>query len=130
MDFNFLSDGGDADVLVEGIKLARRILAQPEFAPYRGKEMLPGAEVQTDEALHRYVQAHCATVFHPVGTCKMGTDTMSVVDPQTLKVYGVNRLRVADASIMPSLVSGNTNAPAIMIGERAAAMILNQGSAA
>ncbi|KOQ84626.1 GMC oxidoreductase, partial [Pluralibacter gergoviae] len=87
-------------------------------------------EVQTDEALHRYVQAHCATVFHPVGTCKMGTDTMSVVDPQTLKVYGVNRLRVADASIMPSLVSGNTNAPAIMIGERAAAMILNQGSAA
>ncbi|WP_330992729.1 GMC family oxidoreductase [Pluralibacter gergoviae] len=130
VDFNFLSDGGDADVLVEGIKLARRILAQPEFAPYRGKEMLPGAEVQTDEALHRYVQAHCATVFHPVGTCKMGTDTMSVVDPQTLKVYGVNRLRVADASIMPFLVSGNTNAPAIMIGERAAAMILNQGSAA
>lgn len=126
VDFNFLSDAKDASVLVEGIKMARNILAQPAFSPYRGKEMLPGADVQTDEELHQYVKDYCATVFHPVGTCKMGHDSLSVVDPQTLKVHGVNRLRVADASIMPTLISGNTNAPAIMIGERAAAMILQK----
>lgn len=125
VDFNFLSNQDDANVLVEGIKVARGILAQPEFSPYRGKEMLPGVEVKTDEELHRYVRDYCATVFHPVGTCKMGRDSMSVVDPLTLKVYGVDNLRVADASVMPCLISGNTNAPAIMIGERAAAMILN-----
>lgn len=124
VDFNFLSNAEDANVLVEGIKVARGILAQSEFSLYRGKEMLPGAEVQTDEELHRYVRDYCATVFHPVGTCKMGHDSLSVVDPQTLKVYGVNKLRIADASIMPYLISGNTNAPVIMIGERAAAMII------
>lgn len=124
VDFNFLADPNDAAVLVEGIKTARSILAQPEFASIRGKEMLPGAQVQTDEQLHRYVKDYCATVFHPVGTCKMGSDAMSVVDPQTLKVHGLQNLRVADVSIMPTLISGNTNAPAIMIGERAADMIL------
>ncbi len=125
IDFNFLADPADAKVLVEGIKVARRILAQPEFDAIRGKEMLPGENVKTDEQLHRYVKEYCSTVFHPVGTCKMGIDPMSVVDPQTLKVHGIDRLRVADASIMPSLISGNTNAPAIMIGERAAGMILD-----
>ncbi len=125
IDFNFLADPTDAKVLVEGIKVARRILAQPEFDAIRGKEMLPGEKVNTDEQLHQYVKEYCATVFHPVGTCKMGIDPMSVVDPQTLKVHGIDRLRVADASIMPSLISGNTNAPTIMIGERAANMILN-----
>jgi len=125
IDFNFLADPADADVLVEGIKMARRILAQPEFDAIRGKEMLPGERVITDRQLHQYVKEHCATVFHPVGTCKMGIDPLSVVDPHTLKVHGIDRLRVADASIMPSLISGNTNAVAIMIGERAADMILN-----
>ncbi|PIJ50416.1 alcohol dehydrogenase [Erwinia sp. OLTSP20] len=129
VDFNFLSNPHDADVLVEGIKTARRILAQPEFAAIRGKEMLPGAQVQSDEQLHQYVKDYCATVFHPAGTCKMGNDAMSVVDPQTLKVYGLQNLRVADVSIMPTLISGNTNAPAIMIGERAAAMMLNGSGA-
>lgn len=124
IDFNFLADPYDASVLVEGIKVARNILAQPEFAALRGEEMLPGEHIQTDEQLHQYVREYCATVFHPVGTCKMGRDEMSVVAPESLKVYGVENLRVADASIMPSLISGNTNAPSIMIGERAASMIL------
>jgi len=125
IDFNFLADPYDANVLVEGIKTARKILAQPEFSAFGGVEMLPGKHVQTDEQLHQYVKDHCATVFHPVGTCKMGRDEQSVVAPQTLKVYGIENLRVADASIMPTLISGNTNAPSIMIGERAAHFILN-----
>lgn len=126
IDFNFLADPYDAKVLVEGIKVARNILAQSEFAALRGEEMLPGKDIQTDEQLHQYVKDYCATVFHPVGTCKMGRDEMSVVAPDTLKVYGVKNLRVADASIMPSLISGNTNAPSIMIGERAANIILSE----
>ncbi|ERL96008.1 hypothetical protein D910_00794 [Dendroctonus ponderosae] len=129
IDFNFLSDKADADVLVEGIKYARRILAQDAFAPYRGKEMLPGDHVRTDAELQQHVRDFCATVFHPVGTCKMGHDALSVVDPGTLKVHGMQNLRVADVSIMPNLISGNTNAPAIMIGERAASMILNDSAA-
>lgn len=125
IDFNFLADPSDASVLVEGIKAARNILAQPEFSAFCGKEMLPGKQIQTDEQLLQYVKENCATVFHPVGTCKMGNDAMSVVSPETLRVYGIANLRVADASIMPDLISGNTNAPSIMIGERAAHMILN-----
>ncbi|KAB8307401.1 alcohol dehydrogenase [Erwinia endophytica] len=125
IDFNFLSDPRDAEVLAEGIKYARRILAQDDFAPYRGKEMLPGEHIQTDQQLQQHIREYCATVFHPVGTCKMGHDPLSVVDPSTLKVHGMQNLRVADASIMPYLISGNTNAPAIMIGERAAHMLLN-----
>lgn len=128
IDYNFLADPQDARVLVEGIRLARRILAGAAFDGLRGQEMLPGAEVQSDEQLLAYIREHAATVFHPVGTCKMGVDAMSVVDPQ-LRVRGVRGLRVADASIMPTLVSGNTNAPCIMIGEKAAQMILQGGQA-
>lgn len=130
IDFNFLNDPYDANVLVEGIKVARNILAQPEFNALRGKEMLPGKDIRTDAQLHEYVKKYCATVFHPVGTCKMGRDEMSVVSPETLKVYGFNNLRVADASVMPTLISGNTNAPSIMIGERAASMILTESASA
>jgi choline dehydrogenase-like flavoprotein len=86
------------------------------------REYLPGPEADTDEALMAYARAYAATVYHPVGTCKMGLDPMAVVD-QRLRVHGINGLRVADASIMPTLTSGNTNAPAIMIGEKAAEMI-------
>ena len=123
IDFNFLSDPADAKVLVEGLKLARRILAAPQFDRIRGKEMLPGEAVQTDEQLLTYVRDYASTVFHPVGTCKMGVDPMSVVGPD-LKVHGLKGLRVVDASIMPTLISGNTNAPCIMIGEKAADLIL------
>ncbi|MDE1167224.1 MAG: GMC family oxidoreductase N-terminal domain-containing protein [Pseudomonas sp.] len=123
IDFNFLADPADAQVLIEGLKLARRVLAANEFDGIRGVEMLPGKQVQTDEQWMTYVREYAATVFHPVGTCKMGVDALSVVSPQ-LKVHGVQGLRVVDASIMPTLVSGNTNAPCIMIGEKAAEMIL------
>ena len=123
IDFNFFADEADAKVLVEGVKLARQILAQPEFDNLRGAEMLPGPDVQTDEQLLAHLRDYAATVFHPVGTCKMGTDALAVVTPQ-LQVRGVSNLRVADASIMPTLISGNTNAPCIMIGEKAADLIL------
>ncbi|MDB5983717.1 MAG: alkJ [Pseudomonas sp.] len=123
IDFNFMSDPADAAVLIEGLKLARRIFADKQFDAIRGEEMLPGKAVQTDEQWMTYLREYAATVFHPVGTCKMGVDAMSVVGPD-LKVHGVQGLRVVDASIMPTLISGNTNAPCIMIGEKAADMIL------
>ncbi|QJP06906.1 GMC family oxidoreductase [Pseudomonas multiresinivorans] len=123
IDYNFLANEEDGRVLVEGVKLARKILAQPEFDKIRGAEMLPGPQVQTDEQLLEHLREYAATVFHPVGTCKMGEDAMAVVDLR-LRVHGLRGLRVVDASIMPTLISGNTNAPCIMLGERAAAMIL------
>lgn len=129
IDFNFLADSADGDVLVEGLKLARKILASSEFDGIRGTEMLPGKAVQTDEQLRTYIRDYAATVFHPVGTCKMGVDDMSVVDLE-LKVRGIKGLRVADASIMPTLISGNTNAPCIMIGEKVADLILRDAGAA
>lgn len=125
IDFNFLSEEADANVLVEAVKLARRILAQPEFDAIRGEEMLPGAQVQSDQQLLAHLREYAATVFHPAGTCKMGSDEAAVVRPD-LKVRGVVNLRVADAAIMPTLVSGNTNAACIMIGERAASFILGR----
>lgn len=123
IDYNFLAKKQDMQVLIEGIKLAQNILQQAEFKPLKGQEVLPGPDVKTDADYEAYVREYAATVFHPVGTCKMGVDSMSVVDP-TLKVYGMHNLRVADASIMPNLISGNTNAPCIMIGERASHFIL------
>lgn len=123
IDYNFLDKSHDMKVLIEGIKLAQNILKQPEFTPLKGREVLPGPQVSSETDYEKYVKDYAATVFHPVGTCKMGTDKMSVVDP-TLKVHGMHNLRIADASIMPKLISGNTNAPCIMIGERAADFIL------
>ncbi len=120
IDHRFFTDEADARVLVEGIKIARSIFAAPQFDAIRGKEMLPGDKVQSDDEILAYLRAEALTVFHPVGTCKMGTDPMAVVDPRDLKVQGVANLRVADASIMPTLIGGNTNAPSMMIGERAA----------
>jgi choline dehydrogenase-like flavoprotein len=127
IDHQFFSDQEDAMVLVEGIKIARQILAAPEFDAVRGKEMLPGKDVRSDDEILAYLRAEALTVYHPVGTCKMGTDAMAVVDPATLKVHGVDGLRVADASIMPKLIGGNTNAPSMMIGQKASEMI--RGSA-
>ena len=126
IDHRFFSDPHDARVLVEGIKLARRILTAPAFAALGGVEMLPGPGVQSDEEILAYLRAEALTVYHPVGTCKMGTDPMAVVEPEGLRVRGIEGLRVADASIMPTLIAGNTNAPAMMIGERCARAMLAQ----
>lgn len=125
IDHRFFSDEHDAKVLVEGIKIARKIFASPEYDGVRGVEMLPGKDVRSDDEILAYLRAEALTVYHPVGTCKMGTDGMAVVDPGTLKVRGIDGLRVADASVMPTLIGGNTNAPSMMIGQRASDMILN-----
>ncbi|QPC95346.1 alcohol dehydrogenase [Mesorhizobium sp. INR15] len=124
IDHRFFSDERDAKVLVEGIKIARRIFAAPQFDGIRGTEMLPGKDVHSDEEILDYLRAEALTVYHPVGTCKMGNDAMAVVDPATLKVHGIDGLRIADASIMPTLIGGNTNAPCMMIGQRASDMML------
>lgn len=126
IDHRFFSDGEDARVLVEGIKIARQIFAAAEFDKIRGVEMLPGKDVRTDDEILDYLRSEALTVYHPVGTCKMGTDATAVVDPATLKVIGIAGLRVADASVMPKLIGGNTNAPSMMIGQRAAEMMLGQ----
>jgi choline dehydrogenase len=119
---NYLSTETDRRTMVDGLKLMRAIAARPAIAGYIASEYLPGATVQTDDELLTYVRNYGGTIYHPCGTAKMGQDTMAVVDDQ-LRVHGIGGLRVADASIMPSLVSGNTNAACIMIGEKAADMI-------
>jgi choline dehydrogenase len=127
---NFLEDRRDVDALIAGLRAARDIAGQPAMAAYAGDEIFPGSALADDRALETFVRATCATTYHPVGTCKMGParDDSAVVDEQ-LRVHGVNGLRVADASIMPDIVGGNTAAPSMMIGERAAAFILQQAAA-
>jgi choline dehydrogenase-like flavoprotein len=122
IDPRYGAEPRDIDKLVIGIGKAREILKQKAFDLHRGEELEPGAALQSDEQLREWVRTHAETVYHPIGTCKMGVDAMAVVDPQ-LRVRGVTGLRVCDASIMPTLVGGNTNAPTTMIGEKAAAMI-------
>ncbi len=121
---NYLTDPLDARVLVSGLRILREIYAQPSFRKLvTGEEYLPGRAVDTPAALEAFARAKGGTVFHPVGTCRMGGDAASVVD-ERLRVRGVDGLRVVDASVMPRMVSTNTNAAAIMIGEKGAAMIL------
>jgi choline dehydrogenase len=122
---NYLATTTDQRVIVEGVKLSRRLVATQALAPYVRAERDPGPEVQGDEQLLQWVRDTAQTIYHPVGTCKMGLggDARAVVDPR-LRVHGLEGLRVVDASIMPTLVSGNTNAPTIMIAEKAADMIL------
>jgi choline dehydrogenase-like flavoprotein len=124
IDFNFLSEAEDAKVLVNGIRIARDILATAAFDEHRGEEIHPGADVVSDEAILQKCKDRLGLVYHPTGTCKMGQDPMAVVDSE-LKVHGVQNLRVVDGSVMPTLVSGNTNAPIIAIAEKAADMILH-----
>ncbi len=119
---NYLAHDEDVMSLVRGVRILRRIQGTEPFASCVESEQRPGADVESDEALARYVRETAGTVYHPVGTCKMGSDAMSVVD-ERLRVHGIAGLRVADASIMPAISSGNTNAPTIMIGEKAADMI-------
>ncbi len=121
---NYLSAALDQEVAVAGLRWARRIAGQPALATLVEREVDPGPDVQSDEDLLDYAQAAGSTIYHPVGTCKMGHDRAAVVDPQ-LRVHGVERLRVVDASVMPRLVSGNTNAPTIMIAEKAADLLIS-----
>jgi choline dehydrogenase len=121
--FNFLSAAVDAELTIKAVRIARSVMTARAMAPFKLTEQAPGPERQTDEDIVSWVKATAETTYHPVGTCKMGVDPMAVVDP-TLRVRGIAGLRVADASIMPTLTSGNTNAPSIMIGEKAADMIL------
>jgi len=124
---NYLEAEEDRRALREGVKIARDVFAQKAFDPYRGPELMPGAHVRSDEQIDAFVRETAETIYHPVGTAKMGTDDMAVVDGQ-LRVYGVEGLRVIDASVMPALVSGNTNAPTIMIAEKASDMILGRAA--
>lgn len=122
IDLGLLSHQADLEKLTRGVRLAREILAQAPLARHGLTEILPGKTHQTENDLHSFIRAQARTVYHPVGTCAMGTGPDAVVDPR-LRVRGIAGLRVADASIMPTIVSGNTNAPAIMIAEKAADLI-------
>jgi choline dehydrogenase len=121
--FGFLGSDYDMQAMLAAIKLAREIAAQPAMRPYAVEEIVPGLPVGNESELENFVRQTGVTNHHPSSTCAMGTGSNSVVDPR-LRVHGIGGLRVADASIMPSVVAGNTNAPSIMIGEKAAAMIL------
>jgi choline dehydrogenase len=125
INFNFLSSPADAELTVRAIRIARSIMTAPALAGMQVSEIAPGAAQNTDDEIINWVKEVGETTYHPVGTCKMGSDAMAVVDDQ-LRVRGLQGLRVADASIMPTLTSGNTNAPCIMIGEKAADMMLRQ----
>ena len=124
IDANYLAERKDLDTLIAGVKMGRDILAQSGLDPYRAEEFQPGPAARTDAELEQWIRAKAETIYHPVGSCKMGpaTDRMAVVDDKLL-VHGVEGLRVVDASIMPTLVGGNTNAPTIMIAERTAAIM-------
>jgi choline dehydrogenase len=120
---NYLSAAIDMDVMLEGIRLSREIFAAAPLAPYAADEFVPGPGVVSRKELEAFVRRKAETIYHPVGTCRMGGDAASVVDPH-LRVRGTTGLRVVDASIMPTLVSGNTNAPTVMIAEKASDLIL------
>jgi choline dehydrogenase-like flavoprotein len=126
----YLSDEYDARIMIEGVKLARRILDAPAFAAFRGTEIEPGPAVQSDAELLAFIRDYAETIYHPIGTCRMGSpdDPATVVDPE-LRVIGTEGLRVVDASVMPKLIRGNTNAPTVMIGERAADFIRGRTAA-
>jgi len=126
--FNFLETWYDLQALTAGMRLARRFTEQPALAPYVAEELLPGPAVTTDAEFEANIRANANSNLHPVGTCRMGPDGGCVVDPR-LRVHGIDGLRVADASIMPTVPAGNTNAPSIMIGEKAADMILEDARA-
>lgn len=121
---NYLSTESDRQVAAEAIRLTRRIVAQPALQRYKPEEFKPGETFQSEEELIEAAGRIGTTIFHPVGTCRMGTDPQSVVDPQ-LRLRGVSGLRIADASVMPTIVSGNTNSPTLMIAEKAAQLILS-----
>ena len=123
IDFQYLADRADLEVLAEGSEMVREIMAGAAFGGSVKEEIHPGTQVQGTQ-LREAILNRATSVYHGVGTCRMGVDELAVVTPE-LKVRGIDGLRVADASIMPSITGGNTNAPAIMIGEKAAELILS-----
>jgi choline dehydrogenase len=124
IDPAYLSAPEDLPQFVAGIRRMREIFRAKPLGDLLGRELGPGSDAQTDAEIGAYVRDRSSgTIYHPVGTCKMGTDAMAVVDP-ALRVHGTEGLRVVDASVMPTLIGGNTNAPTIMIAEKAAAMLL------
>ena len=125
IQFNYMQTEHDLNEMREGIKIARDIFHQKAFDHYRGKEISPGENINSDDDLNNFIRSKGDTAYHPSCTCKMGNDDMSVVD-QELKVYGVEKLRVIDASIMPNIVSGNLNATTVMIAEKASDLIQNK----
>jgi choline dehydrogenase len=129
IDPNYLTHPDDQKVMIDGVRRARKILAAPSFEKYRSWEVGPGPDAQSDDEILAFIRRKSETIYHPVGTCKMGdiSDVMTVVDSE-LRVKGIKGLRVVDASVMPTLVGGNTNAPTIMIAERCADLIKQQYS--
>ncbi|WP_416308111.1 GMC family oxidoreductase [Neptunicella sp. SCSIO 80796] len=125
----YLTHPDDQKIMIEAVKLARRLLSCAEFSQYQSIELQPGTEIQSDQQILQFVREQAQTIYHPVGTCKIGAidDPMAVVDPQ-LRVKGIKALRVVDASVMPTIIGGNTNAAVIMIAEKAADMILQLNS--
>jgi len=126
IDPNFLDDPYDWDISIRGFEWGREMLATKAYAPYIKKEHMPGAHVRTDREIRAYIRQWAKTDYHPVGSCSMGETDAAVVDQQ-LRVRGVPGLRVIDASVMPALISGNTQAPSIMVGEKGAHHILHGG---
>jgi choline dehydrogenase len=124
IDPRYLTDpsGQDVRTLIHGLRLARRVLAQEPLASFVAEELLPGENARTDDHLMAHIRARSQTLYHPVGTCRMGSDALAVVDPE-LSVRGIQGLRVVDASVMPRLPSGHTNWPVVMIAERAAELV-------
>ena len=125
IDPNFLADPHDLKTSAEGVRISREIFSQPSLMKYIRRQHLPGEEVKTQADFEAYARRYGRTSYHPTCTCKMGVDTMAVVDPQ-LRVHGIGGLRICDSSIMPSLVGSNTNAPTVMIAERASDLILGR----
>jgi len=117
--FNYMSSEQDWHEFRDAIRITREIMAQPALDPYRGREISPGVDVQTDEQLDQFIRENAETAFHPSCSCKMGSDEMAVVDGQG-RVHGMQALRVVDASIMPLIITGNLNATTIMIAEKIA----------
>ena len=126
---NFLSESDDIEVLLRGVRIARKVLHASAFDPCRSVELLPGPGADSDEALREHIRNTAVTVHHPVSTCRMGTDDNCVVDPE-LRVRGVPGLRVVDASVFPALISGNINAAVVMIAEKAADIMRGRAPAA
>lgn len=122
---NYFDDPDDLRIMRDGIKITREIIAQHAFDPYRGDEYAPGKDVRTDKEIDDFVRQNAESVYHPVGSCKMGSDDRAVVDDR-LRVRGIDGLRVVDASVMPTIPTGNTNAPTIMIAERSSDFIIQE----